>query len=134
MVVVEPAGEVARGRPDLDQVGPVPRAAERDGRLAEERVDVHRLVGLARAALLLLLDEPDHRRVALRERLLVARARSSRGAGAEHGDGQQREEHGPFHADRSGPASWAFSSAERTISLPTITSDSSSAVAIPRAP
>ena len=134
MVVVEPAREIVRGRPDLDQVGPVPRPAECNGRLAEERVDVERLVRLARAALLLLLDEPDLRRVPLGERLLVAHVSSSRGADAQRGGDHQRQEHGPSQADRSGGASRAFSSAENTISLPTITSESRSAVAIPSAP
>ena len=84
VVVVEPAGEIAGGRPDLDQIRPVPGATERNGRLAEERVDVERLVGLAGAALLLLLDEPDLRRVALGERLLVARAARAVAQAAEH--------------------------------------------------
>ena len=84
--------------------------------------------------LVVLLDEPDHRREALGQRLLVGlpqlepwcRNRAPRRPGASGGR--------PSQADRSGGASRAFSSAEKTISLPTITSDSRSAVAIPSAP
>src|SRR5262249_8393378 len=51
VVAVQALPEVGRGRPDLDQVVALPRAAERDRVLAEEGVHVARLVRLARAAL-----------------------------------------------------------------------------------
>ena len=67
----------ADGRADLDQVGRVPRAAQRDRRLVEEHVDVQRLVRLSRAALLGLLDQPHDRRVPLGEGDLVGERRPS---------------------------------------------------------
>ncbi len=72
-VVLEEAREVLGGRPDLHEIGGVPRAAERDRRVAEEAVDVHRPVRLAGPAFLRLLDQPDHRRVLLSEILLGVR-------------------------------------------------------------
>ena len=47
VVLEEALREVIRGRTDLDQVALVPRAAQRDGRLAEEQVDVDRKVGFS---------------------------------------------------------------------------------------
>ena len=71
-VVLESVPEVLRPRPDLHQVERVPRPAQRDGRLVvEQQVDVQRVVGLARAALLFLLDQADDGRKALGERLLI---------------------------------------------------------------
>jgi hypothetical protein len=81
VVLVEP-GEVLRRRPDLHEVGRVPGAAQCDGRLAEDAVDVHRLVRLPGAALLGLLDEPDDGGVALGERLLVAEVGGGRRQGS----------------------------------------------------
>jgi hypothetical protein len=57
--------EVCRRRRHLDQIIGLPRAAQRDGALAEECVDVARQVRLARSALVLLLDQPDDGRILL---------------------------------------------------------------------
>ena len=70
-VVLEALHQIVRGRRDLHEVGDVPRAAQRDGLLAQQEVDVRRDERLAVAADVLLLDEPNDRRVALGERLLV---------------------------------------------------------------
>ena len=70
-VVLPEAVDVVRRRADPDEVAAVPGPAQGHGRLVEEEVDVERLVRLAVAALLGLLDEPDDRRVLLGERLLV---------------------------------------------------------------
>ena len=84
-VVVEAVDEVLGRRADLHQVGRVPRAAQRNGRLVEQHVHVGRLPGLARAALLLLLDEPDDRREPLGQRALVGEVGvSDRGGGERH--------------------------------------------------
>jgi hypothetical protein len=80
VVLVEPAGEVVRGRPDLDEVAAAPGPAQRDRRLVEEEIDVQRLVRLARPAFLGLLDESDDRRVALGERDLVLEIGCGRGS------------------------------------------------------
>ena len=85
-VVLEQAGEVLRARADLDEVDGVPGAPQCHGRLVEQQVDVDRLEGLAVAALLHLLDEPDDRRVLLRERGLVGEIGAGRGAEDERGD------------------------------------------------
>ncbi len=77
-VVLVEAGDVLRGRADLHEVGGVPRAAQRDGRITEEDIDVGRLERLARAALLGLLDEPDDGCVLLGERLLVLQVGAGR--------------------------------------------------------
>ena len=77
VVLVQP-GEVCRRRADLHEVEGVPGAPEGDRRIAEERIDVHRLVGLSRPALLLLLDEADDRRELLRERRSSARSADCR--------------------------------------------------------
>ena len=78
-VVLVETGQIVRRRADLDQVECVPRPPQRDRRLVEERVDVDRLVRLARAALLELLDEPDDGCVPLREcDLVVERGRRGR--------------------------------------------------------
>ena len=70
-VVPVEAVEVGGEGRDLDEVDRVPRASESDRPLVEEDVDVDRLVRLPVAALLLLLDEPHDRRVALGELALV---------------------------------------------------------------
>ena len=70
-VVLEALHQIVRGRRDLHEVGDVPRAAQRDGLLVEQKVDVGRDERLAVAADVLLLDEPDDRRVPLGERLFV---------------------------------------------------------------
>ena len=81
VVLVESLREVGSGRGDLDEIGATPWPAQRNGRIPEQRVDVHRLVRLPRAALVVLGDEPDHGRVALRERGLIGQAgRSARPA------------------------------------------------------
>ena len=103
VVLVAPAEQVLRGRPDLDQVGGVPRPTERNSRLVEERVDVHRLIGLARAALLLLLDEPDHRRVTLGQRSLLSGARCTSRGNPQCAHGDESEEERP-EAKRGPPS------------------------------
>jgi hypothetical protein len=71
-VILEPVPEVCCPRPDLHEVGRIPGPAQRHGRLVvEEQVDVQRVVRLARAAFLLLLDQADDGCIALGERLLV---------------------------------------------------------------
>ena len=93
VVLVEP-GEVVRGRTDLDRSIGIPRSAQRDRRLVEERVDVDRLVRLAVPAVLSLLDEPHHRGVALGEGGLVGKVgrRARRHDEREHGnEGEERE-------------------------------------------
>ena len=99
-VVLEEAGQVVGRGTDLDEIPRVPRPAQGDGRLVvEEHVDVERLVGLARAALLELLHEPHDRSVLLGERGLVAEVGRCR----RRGDERKREQHeeraagGHFH-------------------------------------
>ena len=88
VVLVEVAGHILRRRSDLDQVSGPPRAAERNGLLTEEQVDVDRLVRLAVPTVLSLGDEPHDRGVPLGKRGLVrgvgrrVRRRNER----EHGD------------------------------------------------
>ena len=65
-VILEPIHEIGGGRPDLDEVGRCPGAAERYRGLTEEQVHVERRERLAGAAFLLLLDETDDRCVLLR--------------------------------------------------------------------
>ena len=93
-MVFEALHQIVRGRPDLHEVGDVPRAAQRDGFLAEQEVDVGRDERLAVAADVLLLDEPNDRRVLLCERPLVrevgGRVRR-RDQGGKHQDGQESE-------------------------------------------
>jgi hypothetical protein len=90
VVVVETLREIGRRGPDLHEVAAAPGAAQRDRCVAEEGVDVHRAVRLPRAALPVLRDEADDRRVALRERGLVGEAGRCR-RGGRHGDQHQRE-------------------------------------------
>ena len=64
-MVLEPVPEIFTGWADLHEIGGAPGAAQGDGRLlVEQQLDVERVVRLARPALLLLLDEPDDRRIA----------------------------------------------------------------------
>ena len=86
MVLVE-TGEILGRRRDLHEIDAVPRSAQRHRGLAEEQIDVHRLVGLAGAAFLGLLDEPDDRGIRLRERRLVGEI----GRGRRHDDERDNE-------------------------------------------
>jgi hypothetical protein len=89
-VVAVEAGDVFGRRGDLDEIGPVPRPAQGDGRLLEEEVDVERPVGLSVAALLLLLDDPNDGCVAFGEGLLVGVVGASDGGQDEHGAHPER--------------------------------------------
>ena len=86
VVLVEVAGQILRRGADLDQVSRSPRAAESNGLLVEEKVDVDRLVRLAVPAVLGLRDEPHDRGVALGERRLVREV----GRRARHRDERER--------------------------------------------
>ena len=100
VVLVEVAGQILRRGADLDQVSRSPRAAESNGLLVEEKVDVDRLVRLAVAAVLCLRDKPDDRRVALGERRLVCEV----GRRARHRDEREHSDDGedlPPHASGS---------------------------------
>ena len=90
-MVLVAADEVVRSRGDLDEVGRVPRAAQRDRLLAEERIHLHRLVGLAGPAFLGLLDQADHGRVAFGKRLLVREVGARPRGDEERGRGQHEE-------------------------------------------
>ena len=81
MVVVAVVEIRSLGR-DLDEVGAIPGAAQRDGRLLEQHVDIGRDVRLARPALLRLLDKADNRRVARGEIFLGAGERRAGKASA----------------------------------------------------
>ena len=61
---------------DLHEVGRVPGAAKRHGVLAEEDVDVDRLVRFAGAAFLVLFNQAHDRREAVRKRLFVGEIRA----------------------------------------------------------
>ncbi len=67
VVLVQAVREVVGRRRDLDEVAAAPGPAQRDRGLVEEEVDVQRLVRLTGPAFLELLDEADHRCVALGE-------------------------------------------------------------------
>ena len=101
-VVLVETGEVVRRRADLHEVGGTPRPSERDGRLAEQELDVHRLVGLARAALLGLLDESHDGCIPLRKLGLVRKACTGRRHECEHDrreqDEKRRARHDRAHA------------------------------------
>ncbi len=92
VVLVALGREIVGCGRDLHEIA-APRAAQRDGRLVEQGVDVDRLVRLAGAARLLLRDEPHGRREALGERLLVAqRGGGQRGQGeCDPGHERQRD-------------------------------------------
>ena len=100
VVLVEVAGQILRRRRDLDQVSGAPRAAESNGLLVEEQVDVDRLVRLAVPAVLSLRDEPHHRGVALGERRLVREV----GRRARHRDERERGNEG---TQDGGASVWA---------------------------
>ena len=105
MVLVEVAGNVLRCGRDLDQVSGAPGTTESDGLLAEEQVDVDRLVRLAVPAVLSLRDKPHNRGVALGERGFVREVgRSTRHCNErEHRD--EATEQSPAHAgEHSAPA------------------------------
>ena len=95
VVLVPRGGEVGRRGPDLHEVVAAPGAAQRDGRLVEEGVDVDRHVRLARAALLGLRHEPHDRGEALGERLLVGQRGARELRHDERGSGHQRESQSP---------------------------------------
>ena len=116
MVLVPRGGEIARRGRDLHEVVAAPGAAERDGRLVEQGVDVDRHVRLAGAALLGLRDEPHDGREALRERLLVRKGGARELRQDERGRSRQRESESPHAADRLSQTV-ALTTAEATTSL-----------------
>ena len=91
-MVLEAFDEIVVRRPDLHQIAAVPRTAQRDRRLLEEHADVDRLVRLARAAFVRLLDEPRNRRKALGERRLIGQVGRRGRAPAQGEHGHQRQE------------------------------------------
>ena len=91
-VVLETVDQVLRARADLHQVGRVPGPAQRDGRLAEQQVDVERDVRLSGAALHRLLDEAHDRAVLLRERVLVSGRSAGAGGRDQSGRDHEREQ------------------------------------------
>ena len=92
-MVLVPVDEILGGRADLHQIRRIPRPAQRDRRLVEENVDVCRLIRLAGAALLGLLDQPDDRGETLGERLLVGEIGVGDGRNDECSDRGQHEQH-----------------------------------------
>ena len=78
-MVLVAVDEIRGRRADLHEVGRVPGAPKRNRVLTEEKVDVDRLVRLARAAFLLLRDEAHDRRETARESLLVGEIRARTG-------------------------------------------------------
>ena len=82
--------------PILNEVGRVPGPAKRDGRFPEQEVDIHRVVRFSRAALLRLLDEANHGRVAFRELLLCGQI-----CPRERRSTQRKRHHGQRRQDRS---------------------------------
>ena len=101
VIAVEPLAHLSCGRADRDQIGAVPRTAQRDRVGPEEHVDVDRAVGLARPALLRLSDEPDDGRVPLGEVSLGLEPAGCRSAKAERTEGDQDED-GPATAHEPG--------------------------------
>ena len=77
-VVLEAILEVGRLRPDLDEVGRVPRPTEGDLPVAKEQVHVDRLERLARLAGSALLDDAHDGCIFLGERRLLGDARERR--------------------------------------------------------
>ena len=75
-VVLVAVDEIRCLRGDLHEVGRVPGAAKRHGVLAEEDVDVDRLVRFAGAAFLVLFNQAHDRREAVRKRLFVGEIRA----------------------------------------------------------
>ena len=100
VVVVEAAGEILPGRRDLDEVATTPRPAQRDRGVSEQRVDVHRQIGLARPAVVIRRDAEDGR-VALRQSGLVGEA-GRRGRSPDEAEQRQskrsRQRDAPPHA------------------------------------
>ncbi len=103
VVFVEPACEIVRGRPDLDEVSSTPRPPQRDRRFVEKEIDVHRQVGIARTTLPGRIDDPNHRSKALGEGNLVVDAgesgcRPSEGRDSKRGEKKPtpRGDHGPI--------------------------------------
>ena len=78
---------------DLHEVGCVPGAAKRHGVLAEEEVDIDRLVRLARAALLVLFNQAYDRREAVRKRLFVGEVRARTGREKKRGRSSDQRKH-----------------------------------------
>ncbi len=97
-VVVVAVLEICGLRPDLDEVGAIPGAAKRHGRLVEQHVDVGRDVRLARTTLLRLVDEADDRCVTCREILLRPGKRcAGEGQRAGEADRSNGRTYGPGH-------------------------------------
>ena len=78
-MVLVAVDEIRCRRGDLHEVGRVPGAPKGDRVLAEEEVDVDRLVRLAGAAFLFLLDEAHDRRETVRKSLLFGEIRARTG-------------------------------------------------------
>ena len=97
VVFEEVAGHILRCGGDLDQVSGAPRPAESNGLLAEQQVDVDRLVRLAVPAVLSLRDKPHHRGIALGKRPLVGEV-SRR---ARHRDEREPDNEGTQHRARA---------------------------------
>jgi hypothetical protein len=98
-VVLVEVGHVTRARADPHQVRGRPRSPQRHGRLAEEEIDVRRLVGLAGPALLGLLDEADDGGEALGKRGLVGEVCAGnrrREQGRERGEEREKRVAGVF--------------------------------------
>jgi hypothetical protein len=102
-VVLVAVDEVGRGRADLHQVALVPGTAKGDGRLAEQQVDVGRLVRLPGSALLGLVDEPHRGGVLLGQRRLAGEVRGRRTAPGEGAAGDDGEESEPVTATMRAP-------------------------------
>ena len=102
-MVLVAVDQVGGQRADLDEVGRIPRAAQGDRRLIEEDLDIRRLVGLTRAALLLLLDEANHGRELLGEGGLVGQVSESpcREGERNHEGGSGEKESAEAHQGRS---------------------------------
>ena len=90
-VVLETTDQILCGGTDLHEIGGLPGPAEGDRVLAEQQVDVHRPVRLARPALLELLHESDDRGEALGERRLVGQV-GARDRGEEEREGGSQDE------------------------------------------
>ena len=97
-VVLVEADEIPGARSDLHEVDRIPGAAQRDGRLVEERVHVHRLVRFSRPTLVGLLHQADDRRVPLGESLLVAESRGP----ARRNEQRDRGQHDHCRAGKGG--------------------------------
>ena len=89
VIAVEALAHLSSGGADRDQIGAIPRTAQRDRVGPEEDVDVDRTVGLARAALLRLGDQTDDGRVPLGEVTLCLETGGCCSTEAERTDGDQ---------------------------------------------